>query len=189
MGVYSEQFKQIAVGHALLAVCAVLYLVWWCVFFRPRAQSPQGVEYVLGVAFILGAVAFGAIAVTKIVQAASALPSAIPGFIVVAAAIVLYVVLLAVTYAVFNRPVTTELLLIVAWLALETAVLSALVAAGMPTGKAAVLTVLVAVAFIASMTCYVLYYRLSGTAAFLDGCGPLVTVAILATLFALFLRL
>ena len=189
MNDYSEQLRQIATGHALLAACAALYLIWWCVFFRPRAQSPQGIEYVLGVAFILGAVAFGAIAVAKTVQAVGALPSAIPGFAVVVVAVALYVVLLIATTTIFNRPVTTELLLIVAWLALEAFVLSALVTTGMPAGMVALCALLVVAAFVASMVCYVLYYKLSGTAAFLDGCGPLVAVGILSTLFALILRL
>lgn len=46
-------------GHALLAACAALYLVWWVLFFRPEGSKPAGALYAFGVACIMGAVACG----------------------------------------------------------------------------------------------------------------------------------
>lgn len=39
---------QLQGGHGLMALCAVLYLAWWIVFFRPDAGKVQGPLYWIG---------------------------------------------------------------------------------------------------------------------------------------------
>ena len=50
-------------GHVLLLVCAVLYLIWWCIFFRPNAQVKGGALRVFGIAYILVAAVTGIVGV------------------------------------------------------------------------------------------------------------------------------
>ena len=51
--------RQLMWGHVLLLVCAVLYLIWWCIFFRPNAQVTGGALRVFGIACILVAAVAG----------------------------------------------------------------------------------------------------------------------------------
>lgn len=51
--------RQLMWGHALLLVCAVLYLIWWCIFFRLNAQVKGGALRVFGIACILVAAVAG----------------------------------------------------------------------------------------------------------------------------------
>ena len=183
MGGYDEQLGGLSTGHALLAACAVCYLAWWWVFFRPRADSPMGLERSVGITLILAAVALGLAAVIRIGGSLASLPSMIPGILLWPLAIVAYVALLLLTTRVFDRQPTTELVLIVAWCALEVAVAGALAACGLG-GRAVAATAVAVAGFVASMVCYVLYYRLSGMAAFLDGCVPLVSVAVTSVVLA-----
>lgn len=185
MDTYTPQLHAIAAGHGLLALCAALYLAWWFEFFRPRSARPQGIEYGIGVALIVIAAIAGILGVVRICTALATMPTRMPGVVLWPCAIAAYIVLAVVTYRALGRPITTELLLIVAWTALEVAVAGALIALG--SGFAMPLTLLVALGFTASMVCYVLYYRLSGWPAFLDGCGPLVAVGIIAIVEALVL--
>jgi uncharacterized membrane protein YoaK (UPF0700 family) len=105
------------------------------------------------------------------------LPDAFSGPVLWLVAAGTYALLAFVTSRFLERPVTTELLLIVAWCALEVDVAGAV----WPNWPLLV-AVIVATAF--SMVCYLLYYRLEGRAAFLDGCGPLVAVGLLSVIVA-----
>lgn len=182
MDTYATQLRALAQGHELLALCAVLYLAWWFEFFRPREVRPRGLEYGMGVVMIVCAAILGLFGVIRICTGLGALPSALPAVVLWPCAIAAYVVLAVVTKRLFDRPITTELLLIVAWTALEVAVVGALVAIG--SGVTAPLLVLALMGFAFSLACYVLYYRLSGWPAFLDGCGPLVAVGVIAAVAA-----
>lgn len=168
-------------GHALLVACAVLYLAWWVVFFRPGAVRPAGALYALGVACILGAVACGLAGVFLAAAALGELSGAgsVPGWAFALGGVVGYVALLALTAGVFQRQVTTELLLIDAWGAFELYVVASLAASGALAGGAVpVMYLLVALLVVASLVCYVLYYRLGPVASFVDGMVPLIAVGI-----------
>ena len=51
--------RQLMWGHALLLACAVLYVIWWCVFFNPNVQVKGGLLRNFGVACILVAAVAG----------------------------------------------------------------------------------------------------------------------------------
>lgn len=182
MDAYASQLHALAIGHGLLALCAAFYLAWWFEFFRPREVRPAGLEYGFGVALIVCAVICGLLAVVRICTTLGSLPNAIPAMALWPCAIAAYAILAVVTSRVLDRPITTELLLIVAWAALEVAVVGALLAVSAPF--ALPLLVLALVGFVGAMVCYLLYYRLSGWPAFLDGCGPLVAVGVIAGIAA-----
>ena len=88
--------------------------------------------------------------------------------------IVAYLLLLAVTALAFHRQVTSELLLITAWAALELCVVNTLYRCGnLKPGAAGSLAALTLAATLVCLVCYVLYYRLSYAAGYFDGCVPL----------------
>lgn len=170
-------------AHLLLAVCCALYLTWWSVFFRPRPERPHGLEYGFGVALIVGAAVCGLVSVVLMGRALAELPSTVPAAVLWPCAAVAYLVLAYMSARFLDRPVTTELLLIVAWTALEVAVVGAVAGTG-EANLVPVLTAVVVAACVGSLVCYLLYYRLDGWAAFLDGCGPLVAIGVLSVVFS-----
>lgn len=183
---YETQIAQIQQGHIALAVCAALYLVWWAIYFRPGAAETPSVVRAVGVACILGAIVTGFFAVVRIVQAQGGLQLLVSAWMFVVAGLVVYFVLLAITKLAFGRPVTTELALIVGWLVLEAIALEALFACGaVGTTMLVVLAIIVALAAVGALICYVLYYQLPMPASFFDGCGPLVAVLVVSVVLAL----
>lgn len=187
---YAQQIAQASLGHFALMGCAVFYLLWWCVFFRPDAgEKNTRALRGAGIACIVLVVALGIAAVALIVAALVGLPASIPTFILVAGGIALYVVLLGITDVIMNRPVTTELLLFTAWFVLELNFLNGIASTGLVTGASLIIMGLaVLVGFIACLVCYVAYYGLRGRQSFVDGLIPLALVAFLALSFALLLR-
>lgn len=88
-------------------------------------------------------------------------------------------VLLVVTYLFFKRPVTTELLLIVGWAMLALTEINALYGMTVFSRKTALIFCgITAGAALASLVCYVLYYRLGNMAGYIDGMIPLVLAAV-----------
>lgn len=180
----------IVLGHALLAACALLYVTWWAIFFHPGAR-PAGALYVFGVVCILGAALTGiggAIAVGTSLSAASAARAVpLPAFAL--GAVLAYLLLAFVTQRAFARPITTELLLIVAWTALELACTSVLAASdAVSFGAASLLFGLIIVLAAGCLVCYVLYYSLPPLLSFIDGAVPLVAVGIEALVVVALLR-
>ena len=90
----------------------------------------------------------------------------------------IYVLLLLVTKYAFHRIVTSELLLIVVWTMMETAVVNWLNSAGYLTGyRLAFMVIVLMAAFVISIILYVAYYRMEEMKAFYAAMVPLVTEA------------
>jgi hypothetical protein len=190
----------LVLGHAALATCAVFYLIWWWLFFDPNRLKPQGGLYVIGVICILVAVACGLAGVAGIASGLASIHvqaeqrgvpfSPFPAWAILCGAAVAYVALMLVTRLVFERQVTTELVLIVGWTALEVGVINSLASATIisPTSTTS-LAVTLGLLFVLSMTCYVLYYRLGPFASFVDGCIPLVAVGVFSVALVVTLRM
>jgi hypothetical protein len=175
--------SRLATGHGLMALCCLLYLAWWCIFFWPKPDG-RGVDSPvlrgLGVVFILGAVAAGIASVVLLVTGSQVDSPAVSPLLIIVIAVVVYVALLFVTMTAFDRQPTTELVLFVAWAAFELSVLSALVgsASGTVGAGAVVYAVAIVVAFCVALVCYVLYYRLGPLPSFIDGCIPLILIGL-----------
>lgn len=177
--------SQVGWGHALLFACAVFYLAWWTVFFRDVDNKPKGALRAIGIACIVIAAIAGVAAVVVTVVALVQMPMAIPPFFILAVAVVLYLVLMVGTRWLAKRSVTTELALIVGWMALEVSTVNGIASLHAITGASFIMLVLVlGVAFIVNVVCYTLYYALEGRAAFIDGCIPLAIVGIISALLA-----
>ncbi|MGI6216976.1 MAG: hypothetical protein ACOYIK_05115 [Coriobacteriales bacterium] len=177
-------FSQLTTGHWLLTLCCVLYLAWWAVYFWPQPYG-RGVENPtlrkVGVACIIGALIAGCLSAWQLLSGSSVDNPAVSPWLIAGIAVVLYLVLLWITYRMFNRQPTTELVLFVAWAALEFDVLSSIAgtsANGASAIGVGIYSVLVIASFVVALICYIRYYHLKSRQSFIDGCIPLVLIGI-----------
>lgn len=170
--------KQLLSGQALLVSCCVFYLVWWCAAFRPgRHGTTLASGISLGVAALCGIV--GVVCSVRGLRAVPEKHACISGAQILGVGAVVYVILLAVTWFGCKRQVTTELFLIVGWSALELSVLSAVYGGDLFSLRSAVVWgIVVAAAAVISLICYLLYYRMSDKAGYIDGMIPLLLIGI-----------
>lgn len=152
-------------GQILLIICFLFYLIWWYRGFRPGVD----VSRVKGLNGLLLAIT----AITGIIGVALSLTGSvpttpmIPASVILVTGIIAYIVLLLVTRFLLNRVVTSELLLIVAWTMLEVWVVNCLDGTGLlPGAMFGIMIAVLALAFLGSMVCYVLYYKIEEKAAF-----------------------
>lgn len=187
---FSVPMKRIFWGSLLLVACCAFYLAWWIVAFRPNAAATRGVKTGL---LLLGAVAAGIAAVALMLSGITAVPRGavlFPPHSILWGGAAAYLILLAVTWLLWKRPVTTELILIVGWAMLELSAVDALYGAGrFRRGPATGLSVMIGLATVLCLVCYVLYYRLGQKESYTDGMIPLITgmLATAATAVAMFL--
>lgn len=181
---------QLQGGHGLMALCAVLYLAWWVVFFRPGAGKVQGPLYWVGAGCLAVAAIAGIAGAIFIALGANGLAAGTgpSGWWFVLGAIAAYLFLAWATTHFWNRPITTELLLFVAWGALELYAACALDASGtLGLAATAWLVAIILGIFALSLICYVLYYRLPAVPSFVDGALPLGTIGVFSAILPLLL--
>lgn len=173
-------------GSILMVACCAFYLTWWIVAFNPartRNRRSPGV-----VALLVGAILTGLAWAVCSISGINALPQEempLPLWTIILGGIAGYVILLFVTRAAFKRPVTSELLLFVAWTMMELAVVDALFAGGtIDSMTTMTLFAVIGMALIICLVCYVLYYRLPDKAGYIDGMVPLATIGIIEIVMA-----
>lgn len=168
---------RIFAGNALMLATCALYLAWWGIAFKPGATARPAYAGAL----IASAVVTGIAAITLLALGIADLAGqgkGIPASFILIGAVAAYIALLAATKFLFGRPVTSELLIMIVWAAVELAAIGALRQSGrFGDSAASSLCVLVAVATVAGLVCYVLYYRLDETASYVAGFIPLATDA------------
>ena len=177
----NSAFGKIAVGQILLIICCIFYLIWWSISYRPgvevnRAGGLNGILLMI-TAFCGLAGVFVSIYGVNVIPKTGRMK--ITGGQAVIGWILLYVMLLIVTRFIFHRQVTTELLLITGWAALEITVISSLGGAGkLSDTRFFILLAVIVAAVVVSMILYVLYYRMEEMKAFYAAMVPLITEAI-----------
>ena len=179
---FTAPLWELFAGNALLLICSLFYLAWWAVAFRPGSTGKMAGAGFIALAFFtgLGAVALICLAVGALSQHSHAVSV---WYILIGTA-ALYLILLLVTAAVFHRTVTSELLIIHVWAALELSSVAVLYGTGrFCIALASVQAVLIGMAVVAGVICYVLFYRLSGTAGYWDGMVPLAADAFVMAVF------
>ena len=175
--------ERILIGNIAFIVCCVFYLAWWLLAFRPN-DPIQGMRtgWLLLPAAVAG-IAGVVLIVRGVLDAGSGRQLFRDSWVVA------YVVLMLVTSRVFDRPVTSELLLITGWGALTLVEINALYGLGSFTRAASLVFVLVVAAcLVADLVCYVAYYRLSATAGFVDGMVPLLLAGLVMAALSVWLR-
>ena len=170
--------KQILTGNIFLIFCCLFYLAWWLIAFKPEGA----VKGIRSGWLLIPAAACGLAAVIMICRGISKTAKEerlIPVLLIFAAGVIVYFVLLAGTWFIMKRQVTTELFLIVGWTALATAEVSALFACGSYSKTAAIIFIVFIIIMAAvSMVCYLLYYNLDSVKGYIDGIIPLAIVAV-----------
>lgn len=180
MAILSFNFsaKQIFRSNLLLVICCAFYLAWWLLAFKP-AGAIKGMKtgWLLIPAFVSGLLSV--ILAVKGIQSASIRETLFPNGLLLWGGIAVYLILLAVTVLLLKRPVTTELLLIVGWTALALSEINVLYGMGLFShGLAVMFAVVIGVAALISLVCYVLYYNFGDRAGYFDGMVPLFLVAL-----------
>ena len=173
----------IVIGEVLLVVCSLSYLVWWTIAFRPSVRTPPG-----GGLFLAGAVLAGlgglvllAVGIAALLPKASwpALGATIVGGVLVGA------LLFYLTSSLAQRPVTTELPLIVVWATMQLAAGVTLRTAGVLNAPAASIWIIVtAIATLIGLVCYLIFYRLHPVSAYWIGMVPLAVDGVVAAILA-----
>jgi hypothetical protein len=185
MGLESGVSRMLA-GNILFVVCGGVYLGWWVFCFRP-VDPIKGMK--TGWLLIPAALA-GLAGVVCLILGESGVGSGamFRNIFVLPAGIVAYVILFVITRYAFDRQVTSELFLIVIWGLLAVAEVNALYGLGLvPRPVSYVLFAVVTAVIVISMVCYVLYYRLSERASYIDGMGPLVLTGLFMAGMAVFI--
>jgi hypothetical protein len=165
-------------GNLVMFASIVFYIAWWTVSFRPNVNSKSA----SAISFMAVAIIAGVAAITTIsvgINSLSQVAKVFPVRYILIGAAASYVILLAVTRIVFQRAVTSELLLMIVWAAIESSVIAVLQSSGrFSTAQALTFGTIIFMTTVIGMICYVLYYRLDGLRRFWDGLIPLVTDAV-----------
>jgi hypothetical protein len=174
---FSVPLWEIFGGNLLLLVTLAFYAAWWTILFYPQsAGNSAGAGLCIVVAMLTGMAAI-ALLITGVNTLSQASKDFLAGYILLGA-VVFYVVSLVITKVVFQRIVTSELLLITVWAALELSVIVVLLGSQrFHFGQVLTLVILVALATIVGMVCYVLHYRLDESSRFWNGLIPLMVNA------------
>ena len=174
---------KIFAGNLLMFVTCACYVAWWAVTFRPNANGKTGPSALLITVALLAGVA----AVTVLILGIASLSrpgKGLPATFILAGAILSYIVLLEITKIAFHRPVTSELLVMIIWAAVELAAIDVLRGSGrFGMSQALPLAVLVLLATCTGLVCYILYYRLDAVSSFWIGLIPLVADTAVVTAF------
>jgi len=174
---FSFQNWEIFAGNLLMFVTIAFYIAWWTVSFRPGGDGKAAGAGI----YIIFALLAGVASVASLFHGINALSQMGKGFpliYILLGAAAFYIVFLVVTKLAFQRPVTSELLLITFWAALEFSAIAVLQSSGrFSPGQALMLLVLVGLASSVGIICYILHYRLDEVARFWNGLIPLVVDA------------
>ena len=168
--------KLLMTGHILLLFCCGFYLAWWCHAFRPgfagsRVAGPAGALLLITAVTGLAGVVFSAIGNSR----PGSRPALIPSSAVIVGGIVLYVLLMIGSSVFLHRRVTTELLLIIAWLVLEI-VSYQTTYCNEAIGKVAAVALMAAavIGSIISLYFYMQYYHVVESRGYVYGMIPLI---------------
>ncbi|MCD8211730.1 MAG: hypothetical protein LUC17_01730 [Oscillospiraceae bacterium] len=166
--------RQILTGNLLMIGCCIFYIAWWLVAFHPT-HAIKGFKsgWLLIPAFILGVAA----AVQLIRGAVGSTPQTqlMPRLAILIGGVVVYGILLALTYLLLKRQITSELVLLVGWTVLMFLGVNALYASGIYSISAAVVFLVISVVAAGiGIVCYLLYYDLDNVKGYIDGLIPLV---------------
>ena len=172
------QEKQILFGNILLVVCCGFYFAWWLIAFKPSGTiSGMKSSWLLIPASISGL--FGVVLIVQGMLTETLVKQLFPRGYVLWGGIAVYIILLAVTVLQLKRPATSELFLIIGWGVLALAEINTLFGAGIFPYRLSVRFILViSAATVISLICYILYYRLSSFAGYIDGMIPLLLSAL-----------
>lgn len=168
--------KVIMSGNGCMAICCVIYLIWWSVVFRPEFRAPGPLAVIL---FLLTA-GTGITGLILLISGIRNMPSVQPNLsnqVIMIAGICLYIILFFVSFIFMHRQVTTELLLIIGWGMLVLCEVNVMYGAGNFSLQTVIIScILIGIVALISMICYLTYYNLKPMVAYVDGMVPLLLI-------------
>ena len=186
---FTDSLWKIFGGNLLMLATIAFYIAWWTASFRPNGNgNTVGAGFFIAVTLFAG---MAAIAIMSIgINSLSQVGKGFPVMYILLGAIAFYIILLAVTKIAFQRAVTSELLLITIWAALEWSAIAVLQGSGrFSMGQVLTLAALLVLATGAGIVCYILHYRLDEISRFWNGLIPLIVDAGVVTVFLAMLAL
>lgn len=168
--------RQILIGNLFLIGCCIFYIMWWILAFRP-INPIKGTKsgWLLLPAFVLGV-----IAVIMIISSKSHNKLLFSNNIIIIGSIVVYVILAGITRIFMHRQITTELILIVGWLALMFKEMNTLYSLGHYSKMSMIVVLIICIVMcVASLICYIIYYDLDALKGYIDGMIPLIIVMVM----------
>lgn len=176
-------------GLWILGACCASYILFWLNGYQPekafRRSQPLSILLFL-LTFVLGAL--GLYFIISGMNAFEPKHTPVSGTVILISAIALYLIMAWITVHFFQRPVTTELLLITLWTALMVQILNVSAAQNLMThGKTIVSIVLLISVYLICMILYVAYYRMDPWPAYRAAAMPLAAVGIYCVITALIL--
>ncbi len=171
-------------GNLLLVLCCIFYLAWWLAAFRP-VGALKGMQsgWLLIPAFLCGVAA--AVQSIRGICALPKIQQLLPTAAVLIGGVVLYLLVMLGTHLLLQRPVTTELFLIVGCAGMMTLELNAFLSLGQLNRiRAVVLFVVLMAALLLSLICYAVYYKLDSYKGYVDGTIPLVMGAVITAVIS-----
>jgi hypothetical protein len=183
--------KALFYGAVFIVLCTVFYLVWWIAAFSPGEEGwLQRTNVNL---WLIPSTIFGILGIIVSIvglQSKKVNPEIISTLLICIVGIVLYFGLLAFTWFVMKRSITTELFLLTGWLTLTFCMVNAAYGYDLILHKTAIiLFVVAAIAFVIGLICYILYYAVSPSLSFILGMIPLIIIMGYDCAFAVLVRL
>src|SRR5689334_22362556 len=125
---FTAPLWEIFAGNLLLLLCSLFYLAWWIVSFRPNSPGGSAGGLYITAAFITGVVAIALMFVS--INSLSQDSKGLPVRFILLSCVALFLLLFLVTTIVFHRIVTSELIIIHIWAALELSAVTVLYGTG-----------------------------------------------------------
>ncbi|HLQ39424.1 MAG TPA: hypothetical protein VK118_00500 [Tetragenococcus sp.] len=166
--------------------CSICYLLWWLSAFKPQGAI-KGLYsgWLLIPTFLAGLLAVF-LAVKALGQPQQVLFFSNKQLLITGG--LFYLLTVFVTVYFFKRPLTTELILIVAWLTLMAVELNQLYAiTGFSSQAVLFLAIFIFMGGLVSLICYLQYYHLGIWASYIAGMIPLLIVLLVAIVMNLLL--
>lgn len=166
-------------GNTLMILCSLFYLLWWMIAFWPKNQHHTPfTAFLLILAFVAGIASL--FIIIPAINHANNTQQLYPSKVLYFVGIIVYIVLAIFSWCVLKRQVTTELLLIVGWSVLQFSILNVFYGNNVIGSTMGILLcVLIVVIAVASLACYLAYYRLKPVPSYLVGMIPLLLVTVM----------
>lgn len=181
--------KALLAGTIFVVLCTIFYLIWWIAAFSPGEEGwLQRTNVNL---WLIPSTIFGLLGIIMSIIGMQGHGENKPLFSdlwLCIGGIIIYFVLLAFTWFVMKRSVTTELFLLTGWIVLTSCAINAgycLDAISKMTGI--ILIVVAVIAVVVGLICYIFYYMVNPTLSFILGMIPLILIMALDSLFAVLL--
>lgn len=176
-------------GLFVLSVCCGSYILFWLNGYQPekafrRSQPLSILLFIL--TFALGAI--GLYFTINGMNQFKPKQTPVSGTFIIIAAVIVYIVTAWITLRFFNRPITTELLLITLWTALIVQILNVSTAQNLLSHTEMIISIILLIlVFVLCIVLYVVYYQMDPWPAYWAAAMPLLAIGVYCSFLAFLL--